>query len=396
MKETTTLILGGGVGGLATANTLRKLAPKEHQIVVVDSSPAFTMGTTKTWVMLGERTPEEVSHELADALRKRGIQYVQAEIRQIDAAKREAETSQGVWRGDYLVIALGADMDMGLVPGLKEAAHTFYTLDGAVRLRDALKDFRGGRIVLLIPRAPFKCPPAPYEAAFLLDHQLKMRGLRNKAHLSLYTLEAMPMTTAGPEMGRLIRDALLERNIAFHPQKRATAVDAGRHLIQFEDGTEVSYDLLIAVPPHHAPKAVRESGLTNASGWIPVDARTLEVLAFAEDHRVYAIGDVTVVPLPGRFKPDAPLVLPKAGTFADGQGRVVAAHIAARIHGEEPTAAFDGKGFCYIEMGDRHALRGEGSFFARPHPQMSRRVPDAMQYQEKLDWVRDWVKENLG
>jgi len=142
------------------------------------------MGTSKTWVMLGERTSEEVSYERAAALRKRGIEYVQAEIRRIDAAKREAETSRGVWRGDYLVIALGADMDMGLIPGLSEAVHTFYTLEGAVRLREALKDFRGGRVVLPIPRTLFKCPSAPYETAFLLEHKLKMRGLQDRAHLT--------------------------------------------------------------------------------------------------------------------------------------------------------------------------------------------------------------------
>lgn len=396
MKETTTLILGGGFGGLATANALRQLAPKEHRIVLVDSSPAFTLGAAKTWVMLGQRRPEEVMHPRAAGLKKRGIEYTQATVHKIDASKQEVETSRGLLRGDYLVIALGADLEMGLVPGLAEAAQTFYTLAGAAKLRDTLKAFPGGEIVLLIPRAPFKCPPAPYEAAFLLDYQFKIQRRRDKIRLSLYTLEAAPMATAGPEMGQFIRAALAERQIAFHPQKRVQSVVSAERRIQFEDGSEAKYDLLIAVPPHQAPKAVRESGLTNAAGWIPTEAQTGKVVAFADSHRVYAIGDITAVPLPGRFKPDAPLVLPKAGVFAEKQGRVVAAQIAARLRGEEPIAAYDGTGYCYIEMGDHHAVRGDGEFFALPHPQMSRRVPDLMQYEEKLAWARDWVKANLG
>ena len=159
--------------------------------------------------------------------------------------------------------------------------------------------------------------------------------------------------------------------------------------ISFEDGTEAPYDLLIAVPAHEAPRSARQSGLTNQSGWIPVDPKTLKTAA----DRVYAIGDVTVVPLPGRYKPDVPLFLPKAAVFAEGHGRVVAAEIAGNVLGKEPSEVFDGKGFCFIEMGNRQALGGEGAFFELPHPRVTLRGPDPAQLAEKEAWAAKFLEK---
>lgn len=394
MAGTTTLILGGGFGGLVTANTLRSLLPKEHRIVVIDKTPTFALGATKPWVMLGERTTKQIQHS-RNALKRRGIEIIQDQIHGIDAMKREIRTERESLRGDHLVIALGADYNMGVVEGLAQTAQTFYTVDGAARLHNTLKTFTGGDLVLLIPRAPFKCPPAPYEGAMLLHHYFRKRGLLDKTRIALYTVENAPMATAGPEMGVFVRGELSKRQIAYHPQKRTKSVDAERKRVLFEDGSEAPYDLLIAVPPHVAPAVVRESGLAGPNGWIPADPKTLAVTGPNVAPQVYAIGDVNTVSLPGRFKPDAPLVLPKAGTFADAEGRVVAAQIAAHIRGEAAVAAFEGKGFCYIEMGDRHAVRGDGEFFAMPHPAMQARTPDMMQYENKLAWVSQWLKTNL-
>jgi sulfide:quinone oxidoreductase len=164
-------------------------------------------------------------------------------------------------------------------------------------------------------------------------------------------------------------------------------VDGAARRIEFEDGTAAGYDLLITVPPHEAPRVVRDAGLVNASGWIPVDPQTLEVKAPAAAGRVYAAGDVTVVPLPGRYKPDMPLSLPKAGVFAQAHGQVAAQQIAARLAGATPSTAFDGVGFCYLETGGGRAVKADGSFFELPHPRMARQAPDEAQYRDKLDWV---------
>jgi sulfide:quinone oxidoreductase len=391
MNGTTTLILGGGFGGIVAANTLRALLPKEHKIVLVDRRNSFHIGATQTWVMLGEKTPQQVSRSL-DPLKQRGIEVVQTSVKSIDPSKREVVTENGTLRGDYLVIALGADLNMGAIEGLQQAAQTFYTLDGAVKLRDTLKDFSGGDVVFLNPRMPIKCPPAPYEAVMLLHHAFKMRGLLDKTRFSVYTVEPAPMPTAGPPMGQFISGLLKERTIALNTQKRVKSADASRRVVTFEDGSEARYDLLITVPPHEAPRAAKESGLTNQSGWIPVDGKTLKTAA----DRVYAVGDVTVVPLPGRYKPDAPLVLPKAGVFAEAHAKVVAGQIAAHVLGKDPADIFDGKGFCFIETGDQHAVRGDGNFYALPHPSISPRTPDVMQFQEKEAWVEKFMKTHLS
>lgn len=394
MKATTTLILGGGFGGIATANTLRQLLPAEHKIVLIEKTATFHLGTTLTWLMLGERTPEQVSQS-RKALRQRGIEVVQTEVLGIEPAKRKVVTGQGTFQGDYLVLALGADLKMEQIEGLDQAAHTFYTMEGAIKLRDALREFKGGEVVLLIAGVPFKCPPAPYEAAMLLHDFFQKRGLRQQVRLSLYTAELTPMATAGPEMGQLIRAELDKRGIAFYPQKRVKSANAQRRLLSFEDGTEVPYDLLIAIPPHGAPRVVKESELTDQTGWVPVEPKTLEVRSAGDSECFYAIGDVTTVPLPGRFQPGVPLMLPKAGVFAEAQGKVVAAQIAAQLLGKEPTELFNGEGFCYIEMGGGIAMKAEGHFFNLPHPRMSLRPPDQAQAQEKRAWVDNWLKANL-
>ena len=387
---TKTVILGGGAGGIVTASSLRALLPKEHEVVIVDRRTTFHLGAPKTWVMLGERTVAQVTRPL-DSLRKRGIGLMQAEVQRIDAAKREVQTSKGPLKADYLVIALGAHLNLAAVPGLEQAAHTFYTMEGAVRLGEALKAFKGGDLVILNPRMPIQCPPAPYEVAMHLHHLFEARGIRQATRVSLYTVEPLPMPTAGSQVGQIIRDELAKRNIAYYPQKRVRGVDAARRIVSFEDGSEARFDLLIAVPPHEAPRPVRDSGLTNESGWIPVDARTL---ATSFD-RVYAIGDVTVVSLPGRYKPDVPLALPKAAVFAEAQGRVVAARIAAHILGKQPLETFEGEGFCFVEMGAQTAMGGEALFFEMPHPKVIPLAADRRQFEEKLAWAENFLTKYL-
>lgn len=386
MSSTTTLIIGGGFGGISAANTLRRLLPQEHEILVIDKSPSFHVGAGKTWVMLGERTYEEISRSLTELLEP-GVRFVQASVLGLDLAKSTVATDKGTLGWNHLVIALGADLDLASVPGLAEAAHTFYTVEGAQRLNVALGEFAGGEVAVLIPKVPFKCPPAPYEAAVLLHHSFASRGLAQEARIAMYTVEGAPMATAGIEMGQYIRNELAQRGIGFHPHKRPVRVDGTARRVVFEDGSEAQYDLLIAIPPHEAPKVVRDAQLTNQSGWIPVDALTLKVAGTSGAGELYAIGDVTTVPLPGRYKPDLPLLLPKAGVFAEAHGRVVARQIAAKILDVAPSETFDGKGYCYLEVGEGRAVKADGSFFELPHPLMQKRSPDEAQLRDKLDWV---------
>jgi sulfide:quinone oxidoreductase len=380
------VILGGGFGGLAVANTLRQLLPAGPAITMVDQSPRFHVGAGKPWVMLGEKTRDDIS-EQRERLLEPGIEFLPAEILQLDMPGRSVVTTAGSRPWDFLVIALGAVLRQDAVSGLAPA-HTFYTLEGAEKLRPALAAFTAGEIVLLVPKLPYKCPAAPYEAVLLLRDFFDHRGQGGSVRLNVYTVEGTPMATAGPEMGAFVRGELSSHGIGFHPQKAVTQVDDAARRIEFADGTAAAYDLLICVPPHEAPAVVRTAQLTGPSGWIPVDPKTMEVKSpAAGGGGVYAIGDVTTVGLPGRFKPDVALALPKAGTIAAAEGEVVARRIADLIEGRAPTAEFGGKGFCYLETGGGQAMKGEGSFYALPHPTMTRQPPSREELAGKLQWV---------
>jgi sulfide:quinone oxidoreductase len=183
-------------------------------------------------------------------------------------------------------------------------------------------------------------------------------------HVHLFTPEAQPMPVAGPVLGNAVRQMLEQRGITFHPSHKLTAVRGDARELLFEGLGPVSYDLLVVIPPHRAPALAREAGLANESGWIPANPQTLA----ASHERVFAIGDVTTVPIPGRWKPDAPLMLPKAGVFAHGQGLVVAQRIADAIRGAVPKSTFSGDGFCMLEAGNHRAGVAFGDFFHQPAP----------------------------
>jgi sulfide:quinone oxidoreductase len=354
------LILGGGLGGLMAASHLRRLLPREHDVVVVEKKETFSLCMANLWLMTGERqVPEEGQREMS-GLAKKGIDWVRGEVQSLDADARTVRTTAGSLDGDYLVVALGADRKPQAVPGFSEGALNLYEPGGAQAIRHTLAGFSGGRIVVLISRTPFSCPSAPYEAAFLIEDVLRKRGVRERVEIAVYTPEDLPMPVAGPTVGQSLVQMLKERGIEFHGEQITLKIDPASRRVLFEID-ETSYDLLVGVPPHVAPEAAREGKLVDASGWIPVDSGTLET----RHPGVFAIGDATAIRLPnGMF-------LPKAGVFADGQARAAAERVAADIVGDAEASRFNGHGFCYIEVGDGMAAYGAGNFYGLPGPRVT-------------------------
>jgi sulfide:quinone oxidoreductase len=198
----------------------------------------------------------------------------------------------------------------------------------------------------------------------LIADFFRRHGRAATVRVHLYTPEPQPMPVAGPALGDAVRQMLEQRGIAFHPSHKLTAVRGDARELVFDGQAPVAYDLLVAIPPHRAPALVRDAGLAGESEWIPVDRQTLAT----PDDRVFAIGDVTAVPIPGRWNPDVPLMLPKAGVFAHAQALVVAERIAAAIRGAPATTTFCGDGFCMLEAGDDLAGVAFGDFFHQPSP----------------------------
>ena len=200
----------------------------------------------------------------------------------------------------------------------------------------------------------------------LIADFFRRRGLQNQVKIEMFTPESQPMPVAGPELGNAVRQMLESKGITFHPLHKLTTVNSQSHELLFDGKPSFHYDLLIAIPPHRPPSIVDGTGLTNETGWIQVDRMTLST----KHENVYAIGDATTIPIPGRWKPDVPLMLPKAGVFAHAQAEVVANRIASEINGKTPKKEFCGSGYCMLEAGEELAGFAYGNFFAEPSPQI--------------------------
>jgi sulfide:quinone oxidoreductase len=365
MSGKTIVVLGGGVGGLVAANELRRRLARQHRILLVERNRQHAFAPSFLWLMVGDRREQEITRDLLSLVRP-GTEVVQAEVLSIKSADYQVETTAGLLSYDYLIVALGAELAPDAIPGLSDASHTFFTLDGAARLREALNSFSGGAVAIVVSALPYKCPGAPHEGAMLIADSFRKRGTRNKVEIHLFTPEPQPLPVAGPQLGGAVRQMLEMKGIAFHPLHKLTAVRLQSREVLFEGKGSFRYDMLIAVPPHRSPGAVRESGLTNEAGWVPVDHATLET----KHPRVYAIGDITAIPLPGRWKPDVSLMLPKAGVFAHAQAQVVARRIAQDIAGASAQETFCADGYCMLEAGEDLAGFAFGNFFAEPSPRV--------------------------
>jgi len=378
----TILVLGGGIGGVVAASRLRKGLSSEHRVVLIEREPDFVFAPSFLWLMTGLRQREKISRPLSK-LHKQGIELVQGSIERIDPGTHTVWVDGRKLAGDYLIIALGAELAPETIPGLAEAGHNFYSLAGAEALRDARLGLRSGRVVVLVSAMPFKCPAAPYEAAMLLEYDFRKRKLGEQIEVDLYTPEPGPMPVAGPEVSRQVRQMVEAKGIGYYPEHSVTQVDATARRIQFANGASTEFDLLAYVPPHRVPRVVAECGLTGESGWVPVHRQTLET----QFPGVYAIGDVTGIML-SMGKP-----LPKAGVFAHGEAGVVAGNLVNAITGKGKPARFDGQGECFIETGDGKAGFGSGNFFAEPIPDIKLRQPSRTLHIGKVAFEKYWLFE---
>jgi sulfide:quinone oxidoreductase len=361
MKKTV-MVLGGGVGGVVAANRLRKRLGSGHRIVLVDREERFAFAASFLWVMTGARRPEQVTRPLARLARK-GIEVIRGEVERIDPTNRVVVVGGRELQADHLIVALGAEFAPEAIPGLAHAGETFCTLEGATRLRDRLDDMHKGRIAILTAGPAYKCPAAPYESAMLIDGLLRRRGLRQSVEIELHSAEPGPMGVAGPEVSAAVRGMVEQKGINYRPDHQVVRAEPQR--LHFTDGATLDFDLLVYVPALRPPSVLAQSGLVDETGWVRVDRHTLET----RFPSVYAIGDVTLIPL-AMGKP-----LPRAGVFAHAEGEVVADNIARIVSGQEPTARFNGQGACFIETGRGKAGYGAGNFYAEPRPQVKVRPP---------------------
>lgn len=372
------VILGGGAGGLVVANKLRKALDHDNEIILIDKNKNHLFSPSLLWLMVGWRKEEQIQKPLS-ILNKKGINFTNTGVNRIDFENRIISTADGDVQFDYLVISLGADTYPEKIPGFSEAAFNLYDSSGARKIRDAIKTFDNGKLVVLVASTPYKCPAAPSETALLLSAYFAERG--KNVEIELVAPEPMPMGVAGPEVGKMVVSLLQSRGISYKPEHQVVKIDPTKKEIVFQKGKTISYDFLIGIPPHGVPPVLKGSPILGESGWVKVNRGTLET----DIENVYAIGDVTGIPLI-IGKP-----LPKAGVFAHFQGDVVAHRIAAKINGKNPRHVFDGKGYCFIELGDGRAGYASGNFYAEPKPVVNLKKPSRLWHWGKVLFEKWWM-----
>ncbi len=375
------LVLGGGFGGVSAATRLRALLPAEDEVALVDAGSHFMMGFRKTAEVVG-REPMDGGRRPLAALGAQGITVIAGQVTGIDPAARTVEVDGRRLDADALVVALGARTVPEAVPGLAEHGLNVYAEADVPRAAARLRAIESGRVVIGIFGAPYKCAPAPYELALLAQESVRRRG----ADVSFTVFTPQPMSV--PVLGRVgcggIEDRLAAAGIDFRPDTKAARVTANE--VVLAAGGSIPFDVLFAVPPHRVPQVVVESGLADPGGWVKVDQHTM-LTGFGG---VYAVGDVTGIPM-ANGQP-----LPKAGVLAAAEGVVVAERIAARLGGREPTATFDGTGYCFLEIGGDRAMLVRGNFLAAPAPEVELTEPSADFVALKAEFEREHLDAWFG
>jgi sulfide:quinone oxidoreductase len=278
------------------------------------------------------------------------VEFRQETVRSIDPVGRRVTTNVGTYDADVLVVALGADLAPDATPGLLDDGYEFYSVAGATNMRDVLRAFDRGDVIISVLGPFYKCPAAPYEAAMMLHDLLTERGVRDATTIKVLCPMPMPIPISA-EASAGIQAGMDARGIEYWPSALVTSIDPATHRATLADGRSLGYDLFLGVPVHCAPAVVAESGLT-VDGWIPVDHTTFAT----QFPNVYAVGDVTSAPVP------------RVGVIAEGEAGTVADVLVHRIRGGDSPAAYAGIATCYIEFGGAEVAKFDVNFLGGPSP----------------------------
>ena len=363
------LILGAGFGGLELATRLSERVSDAVRVTLLDRNESFHFGFSKLEVMLGRESADAVRLPYRD-IAKEGVEFRQETVLGIDPVARRVSTDVAVHEADVLVVAMGADYDFAATPGFEEGGHEYYTLAGAERLRDALADFQGGRVLVSVLGQPFKCPPAPFEGSFLLHEHFTRQGIRDAVQMATTFPMQRPVPVTG-EVSQMFRDSLAARGIEELPQHLVTSIDPAARAAHLKSGETRPCDLFVGIPVHRAPDPLAASGLA-VNGWVPVDQTNLRT----RFPNVYAVGDVS----------SGERTVAKAGIFAEAAAKVVADDIVAEITGREPPAPYEGAGVCYAEFGNGLVSKVEVNFLRGEAPEAARNDPSLAFAAEKAEF----------
>jgi sulfide:quinone oxidoreductase len=375
------VILGGGFGGLSAATELRNsLSSSQVKITVIDRKDWFMVGFAKLWIINGTRTFENSTGSLNE-LPKKEINFIKDEILSIDLQNKNIEIKSQTISFDFLIISMGAELAPQKIPGLQENGFNLYDHKQLSEIHDRLESMKSGKIAISIMGMPYKCPPAPFEASLLIDSMLRKRGIRDSVQIDFYSPAPITLPAAGPEISKQILELVNSEKIIFHDSSKIKSVESKKLIFE---NSEADFDLLLAVPPHTAPKIIYDSGLAKEPGFIPIDRDCKTPF-----ENVFAVGDVTSLTV-GENK-----AVPKAGIFAEGEGITVAKNIISRIQSQEESALFDGKGGCFIESGRDTASIIEIDMFSNPQPSTNLTESTSDNLSKKIEFEKERLSKWL-
>jgi sulfide:quinone oxidoreductase len=310
------VILGGGCGGVVAATNLGRKLGVEHDVILVDRRPNHIFMPAFLFVMLGARQPHDISRSLSH-LQKRNVKVIQSEVIGIDPIRQEVTLQTEKINYDFLIVSLGLQTRPDLVPGFAESSLHPWEMETALRLRDTLASFRGGRVVVGVPLGPYRCPPAPYEAQWMIDGLFRRRGIRDRVEIEYFTRDPEPTGEARDPV--VWMDAESKRlGIKQTYDFVVRSIDPEKKEVKGLYNYKVPYDLLVMVPPHRPAQVLVDSGLADTEAGIRVDYNTLKT----KWDNVYAIGDCADMPAS------------KAGGVAHQEADVLAHNLAVEITGE--------------------------------------------------------------
>jgi sulfide:quinone oxidoreductase len=349
------LVLGGGTAGTMVVSKLRRrLDRAQWQITVVDQNDAHLYQPGLLFIPFGTYRPDEVVKPRRRYIPD-GVDLVLGEIDRVDAATNTVALTDGRLLGyDYLVIATGSTARPDQTPGMlgpqwRTSIFDFYTLDGAVALAQALKDFGGGRLVVHVVDMSIKCPVAPLEFTFLAEAYFRHHGMRDRVEMVYVT--PLPGAFTKPVASAHLGSMLDERKIALESDFLVERIDDEAKALVSYDEREIPFDLLVTVPLNMGADYLARSGLGDELNYVPVDKHTL--LSKAHDN-IFAIGDASNIPTS------------KAGSVAHFSVDVFVGNFCQHVAGKPMTGSFDGHANCFIESGDGKGLLIDFNYDTEP------------------------------
>jgi sulfide:quinone oxidoreductase len=383
------VVLGAGFAGLTLVSRLNSLAAEGlAEVTLIEKNASLSIGGLFQFVLRDEIAPEliPISYANGAALKCEHTRFLADEVVTVDVANKLVFTRSETLPYDYLAITSGAWYVPEIVPGLRESAYHVGDLGDVLQLKEALKRFKGGNVVMCIPRTPYKCPTVPQEYILILETLIRemSEGIRDKSQFVFVTEADGPFPMTGFFRERFEQFGI--KSVTFAPLSKVDVRVRTLHFSEGRDGNTadpMSYDLLLATFPLAAHQAFAD--LCDETGLVPSDPRTLKT----QWDGVWAFGDCA-----GMRLSTGPLH-PKAGAFAMCQAQALASNLTelVRTQGAQDAGVENlGIGRCDAEVGNHEGTSVSVNLMGGPSSQFQLGPVNESAVEAKLDWIRDCLR----